>query len=92
MGPNDRPAAATRWTWMAWSAAALAACIVSLAILRNPVQVTDALIPMLSVQNESPAMVFRTMVNEASGLSRPLYWLEVKLLLDASRGNYFVAY
>jgi hypothetical protein len=92
MGPNDRPAAATRWTWMAWSAAALAACLVSLAILRNPVQVTDALIPMLSVQNESPVMVFRTMVNEASGLSRPLYWLEVKLLLDASRGNYFVAY
>jgi hypothetical protein len=77
---------------MAWSAAALTAFIVSLAILRNPVQVTDSLLPMISVQNVSPVVVFRTMVNEASGLSRPLYWLEIKLLLDASRGNYFVAY
>jgi hypothetical protein len=77
---------------VAWLAAALMALIVSLAILRNPVQVTDSLIPMLSVQDESPGVVFRTMVNEASGLSRPLYWLQVKLLLDGSRGHYFVAY
>ena len=55
-------------SFVAWAAAALMALIVSLAVLRNPVQVTDSLIPMLSVQNVSPGVVFRTMVH--AGLTR----------------------
>ena len=77
---------------MAWSAAALMAVIVSVAIVRNPVQVTDALVPMLDVQRQAPLVVVRTALKEGTGLSRPLYWLQIKLLLDASRGRYFVAY
>src|SRR6266850_4595178 len=92
MEPDTQPATAPRWTSMAWIAAALMALVVCLAILRNPVQVTDSLVPMLVVQNESPAVVFRTMISEATGLSRPLYWVQIKLVLDAARGHYFVAY
>lgn len=68
------------------------ALVVSVAILRNPVQVTDSLVPMLVVQNDSATTVFRSMLSEATGLSRPLYWVQIKLLLDASRGHYFIVY
>jgi hypothetical protein len=91
MGPNDRPAAATRWTWMAWSAAALMTLVVSVAILRNPVQVTDSLVPILRVQDGSSGQVFMSKIGGA-GFLRPLYWVQIKLLLDGSRGRYAIAY
>src|SRR5258706_11071685 len=91
MDPNDRLATATRWTWMAWSAAALMAFIVSVAILRNPVQVTDSLVPMLKVQDESSGQVFMSKIG-GPGFLRPVYWVQIKLLLDGSRGHYAIAY
>ena len=91
MGPNDRPTTATRWTWMAWSASALMALIVSVGIMRNPVQVTDSLVPMLKVQNASTQQVFMAKI-EGAGFLRPLYRVQIKLLLEGSRGHYAVAY
>jgi hypothetical protein len=32
------------------------------------------------------------MISEATGLSRPLYWVQIRLLLTASRGHYFLVY
>ncbi len=91
MGRTDRPATATRWTWMAWSATALMAFIVSVGVMRNPVQVTDSLVPMLKVQNASTQQVFMSKIDGA-GFLRPLYWVQIKLLLEGSRGHYAVAY
>ncbi len=76
---------------MAWSAAALMAFIVSVAILRNPVQVTDSLVPILKVQGASAGQVFMSKI-EGAGFLRPLYWVQIKLLLEGSRGHYTAAY
>jgi hypothetical protein len=76
---------------MAWSAALLMALIVSLAVLRNPVQVTDSLVPILKVQDASTWEVFRAKIDNV-GFFRPLYWVQIKLLLEASGGRYTLAY
>lgn len=76
---------------MAWSTAALMALIVSLAVLRNPVQVTDSLVPMLRVQDASVWQVFEAKIDNV-GFFRPLYWVQIKLLLEGSGGRYALAY
>ena len=91
MGPDYRPATAAGWTWMAWSAALLMALIVSLTVLRNPVQVTDSLVPILKVQDASTWEVFMAKIDSV-GFFRPLYWVQIKLLLEASGGRYALAY
>lgn len=65
--------------------------IVSVGIMRNPVQVTDSLVPMLKVQDASTRQVFMAKI-EGAGFLRPLYWVQIKLLLEGSRGHYAVAY
>jgi hypothetical protein len=80
-----------RWTILAWAAAALVGLFVSLAILRNPVQITDSLIPILEVQDLSPWQVFLAKISETR-FSRPLYWIAIKLLLDNSGGHYALAF
>jgi hypothetical protein len=69
---------------MAWSASALMALIVSVGIMRNPVQITDSLVPMLKVQNASTQQVFMSKIDGA-GFLRPLYWVQIKLLLRILR-------
>ena len=76
---------------MAWSTAALMALVVSVAVLRNPVQVTDSLVPILRVQDASVGQVFTSKVGGA-GFFRPLYWVQIKVLFEGSRGHYAMAY
>lgn len=76
---------------MAWCATALMALVVSMAIVRNPVQVTDSLVPMLKVQDASTREVFMSKIG-GPGFLRPVYWVQIKLLLDGSRGHYAMAY
>jgi hypothetical protein len=79
----------------AWLAAAIMAAIVSFSLLRIPVQLTDSLIPMLQVQGESPAEVFRQNVRAAdqgSGFLRPIRLLQIGVLLDLAGEHYFLAF
>ena len=84
--------AVVRWEVAAWVAAAIMATAVSLSVLRIPIQVTDSLVPMLQVQAApSAAAVFRIYLGEDAFL-RPVYESQIKLLLDASGGHYFLAF
>ena len=84
--------AVARWGVAAWVAAAIMAAAVSLSVLRIPIQVTDSLIPLLQVQAApSAAAVFRSYLGR-TGFLRPVNWSQIKLLLDVSGGNYFLAF
>src|SRR4051794_21024001 len=79
------------WSALAWAATLVVLLSVSLAIVRNPVQVTDSLVPILEVQGASVAHVFVSKLNE-TGFSRPLYYVVTRLLFDASPGHHFFAF
>ncbi len=76
---------------MAWSAASLTALVVCLAVVRNPLQITDSLVPILKVQDMSAWQVLMGKI-DSGGFFRPLRFMQIKLLLDGSGGHYNLAY
>jgi len=76
---------------MAWSAASLMALVVCVAVVRNPLQITDSLVPMLKVQDSSAWEVLMGKI-DSGGFFRPLRFVQIKLLLDGSGGHYNLAY
>ena len=88
---RSRVVRASRWTALAWASTVVVLLTVSLAVARNPVQVTDSLVPMLKVQELSPWQVLAGK-SESGGFFRPLRFVQIKLLLDGSAGHYNLAY
>jgi hypothetical protein len=81
-----------RWEWQAWGLAALVGVALSISIARIPIQMTDGLVPMLQVQAaQSPGAVLASTMRE-DGYLRPFWWVQVKLLFDASRTSYVLAF
>ena len=76
---------------MAWGAAALVTLVVCHAVVSNPLQVTDSLVPILKVQDMSAWHVLLGKIDGGSYF-RPLRWVAIKLLLDGSGGRYNLAY
>ena len=88
---HGRIVGARGWSVLAWAATVLVMLTVSLAIARNPVQVSDSLVPILEVQGASVWHVFVSKLDE-TGFSRPLYYVVTRLLFDASPGHHFFAF
>jgi hypothetical protein len=74
---------------VAWVMAGIAALTLSLSLLRIPVQVTDSLLPLLDAQAQPTVGAIFVAHLSQRGYFRPLRLAQVKLLFDASGGEYF---
>ena len=81
-------AAAARWRLAAYAYALLIGCVTGYFLLGIPVQLSDSLANLLQIQGESLWLVFTSGL-QGGGYLRPLLQVQLKIVYDLARGDYF---
>ena len=88
----DTALSARRWTVYAWATAAATTVGIAACMWGIPLPLTDNVAFLLEVQPRSFGELFRERVL-ATNYFRPLYWVQLKALLEiAAGGHYFLAF